>query len=310
MDCVLVTGGAGWLGSHLIQALSQEGIKVVVYDNFSESRDREVIEDRAELVQGDILDFEHLTKTVRGYGINKMIHAAAIVGVPASLAQPALTTRVNVEGTVNVLEVMKNEGVRIGVHISSEETYGEFQYEPADEDHPLNPSSLYGYTKVWVEQLADYYFRRYKVNMVSARTSWLYGPSFHRFRPPQNFIENALAGKKTIVPRGGEHRIDYTYITDLTDGLILMLQKVHLPHRIYNIASGRSYTLYEMADIMKSLVPGAEFDIEPGLIHFTDDFPAPQKGALNISLAKQELGFSPQYDLLEGLRKNIEEMQS
>jgi len=310
MDCIMVTGGAGWLGSHLIHALYKEGAKIVAYDNFSEATAKDVIEGRAEMVQGDILDFDLLTATVRRHRVNKIVHAAAIVGVPASLAQPTLTTRINIEGTVNVLEVMKNEGVNLGVNISTEETYGDFQYEPADEDHPLKPTSLYGITKVAVEQIADYYFRLFKINMISVRTSWLYGPRLHRFRPPQNFIENALAGKKTVVARGGDHRIDYTYITDLTDGLISILNKVNLPHRIYNIASGRSYNLYEMAQIMGELAPGSEFEIGPGLIHFADGFPGPQKGAFNIDRARRDLGFSPKYDLREGLRRNIEEVQS
>jgi nucleoside-diphosphate-sugar epimerase len=306
----MVTGGAGWLGSHLVQALNKVEAKIVVYDNLKEATAKDLIQGRAEMVNGDILDFALLTDTVRRYRVNKIVHAAAIVGTPASFAQPALTIRVNIEGTINVLEVMKNERVMLGVNISTEETYGEFQYEPAGEDHPLKPASLYGITKVAVEQIADYYYRLYKVNMISARASWLYGPRLHRLRPPQNFIENALQGKKTIVACGGDQRIDYTYITDFTDGLISILNKVNLPYRVYNISSGRAYNLYEMARIMEEVVPGSEFEIGPGLIHFSEDFPAPQKGALNIERARRDLGFSPKFDLREGLRQNIKEVQS
>jgi UDP-glucose 4-epimerase len=310
MDCIMVTGGAGWLGSHLVHALNKVGAKIVAYDNFKEATAKDLIQGRAEMVHGDILDFDLLTDTVRRYQVNKIVHAAAIVGTPASLARPVLTIRVNVEGTVNVLEVMKNEKVTLGVNISTEETYGGLDYEPADEDHPQKPASIYGITKVASEQIIDYYYRLYKVNMVSARASWLYGPRLHRSRPPQNFIENALQGKKTIMACGGDQRIDYTYITDFIDGLILILNKVDLPHRVYNISSGRSCTLYEMARIMEELVPGSKFEIGPGLYHFTDDFPAPQKGALSIERARRDLGFSPKFDLREGLRQNIKEVQS
>lgn len=310
MDCVMVTGGAGWLGSHLIHALNKAGAKVIAYDNFSESTAKDLIRGRAEMVHGDILDLDLLTDTVRRYQVNKIVHAAAIVGTPASLANPTLTIRVNVEGTVNVLEVMRNEKVMLGIHISTEETFGEFQYEPADEDHPQKPASIYGITKVAAEQICEYYCRLYKVNMISARASWLYGPRLHRSRPPQNLIENALQGKKTIVACGGYQRVDYTYIGDFIDGLMLILNKVNLPHRIYNISSGQSYTLYEVARIMRELVPGSEYEVGPGLYPFADDFQAPQKGAFSIERARRELGFCPKFDLREGLRQNIKEVQS
>lgn len=305
MDCILITGGAGWVGSHLVGKLHERGHKVIAYDNFKGIRAFDVVRHGAKLVEGNILDSDLLMETVRNHRVNKIIHAAAIVGVPASFKDPGLTVRVNVEGTMNVLEVMKNAGIEIGINLSTEEAYGNYEYEPVDEEHPLKPTSIYGITKVASEAICKYYRDRFNINMISVRTSWLYGPKFHRPRPPQNILEDALNGRETVMVKGGEFKTDYTYIDDLIQGIMLILDKMKTVHSVYNIASGKSYTVWELADLARDLIPTARFKIGPGLLTTADDSQFPQKGALDIKRAMGELGFAPHYDLREGLMDNI-----
>ncbi len=308
MARVLVTGGAGWLGAAVVRRLAARGDQVVVLDNFQAGApaNLEGLGSNVQLIPGDITDLSGLLLVIKAHRIQRIVHAAAIVSVVSSLAAPSHVTRVNIEGTLNVLEAMRLFDVERTVHISSEETYGDFRYEPIDEEHPLAPTAPYGITKVASEHLGRFYRAQHKTDFINIRTSWVYGPGLPRQRIPRNLIEAALEKRPLHLPRGGDARIDHTYLADCVDGILLALDHPSHPYDVYNIGSGQSWTTTEMVGIVRELVPGADLSVGPGSHWFTDQMAAPKKGALDITRARTVLGYQPRYDLRQGLAANIE----
>jgi len=308
MARVLVTGGAGWLGAAVARRLAARGDQVVVLDNFQAGTpaNLEGLGSNVCLVTGDITDLSGLLVLIKEHRIQRILHAAAIVSVISSLAAPSYVTRVNIEGTLNVLEAMRLFDVERTVHISSEETYGDFRYEPIDEEHPLAPTAPYGITKVASEHLGRFYRALHKTDFINVRTSWVYGPSFPRLRIPRTLIEAALENRPLHLPSGGDARIDHTYLDDCVDGILLALDHPSHPYDVYNIASGQSWSTAEMVAMVRELIPGADLSVGPGPHRFTDEMVAPKKGALDITRARTVLGYQPKYDLRQGLAANIE----
>jgi len=308
---VLVTGGAGFVGSHLARKLVARGHEVVVFDNFAASLPQSMqgLVGRVVVVSGDILDLSHLIRTCQEHGIQRVVHTAAIVGVPVSLERPLYTVKVNIEGSLNVFEAARLLHLERVVDVSSEESYGVFQAEVANEDHPQNPVSPYGVTKVAVERLADQYSRHFGLQYAAVRLCWVYGPGYPRQRIPGTWIEDALNGRRTVMATGGDHRIDFTYIDDAVEGLRLVLEASHLEQRAYNVATGRALTLREVAAELKRVLPDWEYEIGPGLLEQWPGYVAPQKGALDIRRISDELRYRPRYDLATGLPLYVESLR-
>ncbi len=308
MAHVLVTGGAGWLGAAVARRLAARGDHVVVLDNFQAGTpaNLEGLGSNLRLVTGDITDLSGLLVLIKEHRIQRILHAAAIVSVISSLAAPSHVTRVNIEGTLNVLEAMRLFDVERTVHISSEETYGDFRYEPIDEEHPLAPTAPYGITKVASEQLGRFYRALHKTDFINVRTSWVYGPGFPRLRIPRILIEAALENRPLHLPSGGDARIDHTYLDDCVDGILLALDHPSHPYDVYNIGSGQSWSTAELVAMVRELVPGADLSVGPGPHRFTDEMVAPKKGALDITRARTVLGYQPKFGLRQGLAANIE----
>lgn len=308
MARILVTGGAGWLGAAVVRRLAARGDEVVVLDNFQAGAPANLagLGTAVRLIPGDITDLGGLLLVIKEHRIQRIVHAAAIVSVVSSLRAPSHVTRVNIEGTLNVLEAMRLFDVERTVHISSEEAYGDFRYEPIDEEHPLAPTAPYGITKVASEHLGRFYRTHLKTDFINVRTSWVYGPGFPRLRFPRILIEAALENRTLHLPRGGDARIDHTYLDDCVDGILLALDHPSHPHDVYNISSGQSWSTAELVAIVREMIPGADLSVGPGPHWFTDEMVAPKKGALDITRARTVLGYQPKYDLRQGLAANIE----
>jgi nucleoside-diphosphate-sugar epimerase len=308
MARILVTGGAGWLGSAVVRRLAARGDQVVVLDSFQAGSPANLagLGSNVRLTPGDITDLSGLLVVVKEHRIQRIVHAAAIVSVVSSLAAPSHVTRVNIGGTLNVLEAMRLFDVERTVHISSEETYGDFRYEPIDEEHPLAPTAPYGITKVTSEHLGRFYRTHHKTDFVNLRTSWVYGPGLPRLRIPRTLIEAALEKRPLHLPRGGDARIDHTYLDDGVDGILLALDHPTHSWDVYNIGSGQAWTTTEMVAIVRELIPGADLSIGPGPHRFTDEMVAPTKGALDVTRARTVLGYRPKFDLRQGLAATVE----
>ena len=308
---VLITGGAGFLGSHLARRLVAGGHKVILFDNFASAiqQDWRGLEQHPTLIAGDILDLSHLIRVVKEHSVQRIVHTAAIVGVPASLERPLYTARVNIEGSLNVFEAARLLAVERVVDISSEEVYGAFTADTVTEDHPQNPISPYGITKAAVERFGNHYARHYDLPYVAVRLSWVYGPGFPRPRIPRSWVEDALLGRRTVLRKGGDHRIDFTYVDDAVEGLRLVLEAPSLEHNAYNVASGQAPTLLGLAAQLRELIPSWEYEIGPGLLEQVPGWIAPRKGALDISRISRELNYRPVYDLKTGLSLYLKSVQ-
>ena len=154
---ILVIGGAGYIGSHVVKALLREDFQVTVYDNLSTGQTCNLFQN-AEFIEGDILDEPHLEKVMRK-GFSAVIHLAAKKAVGESMENPQLYSQNNICGSINIFNAMLNSGVKNVVFSSTSAVYGMPQYLPLNEQHPLNPMSFYGYTKMAIEQVMDWYSR-------------------------------------------------------------------------------------------------------------------------------------------------------
>lgn len=299
----LVTGGAGFLGAGVVAALAQRGDQVVAFDIQPTPRLSAIIaaHDNVSYAPGDISEWPALAAVMQAQRFDGVVHCAAVVGVPNSLQAPIQTIRVNVEGSLNVMEAMRLFGVKRMVHISSEETYGHFEADVISESHPQNPLMAYGISKVAVEQLGRSYAARYGLECLHVRTCWVYGPGLPRPRVPKTLIDAAREGRPLHLDKGADFLVDHTYVDDVVAGIVLVLDHPQHPHDAYHIASGQAVTLAEIVEILRQLVPGAQLSVGPGTIDFAPGLPAWRKGALSIERARQTLGYAPAYDIRRGI---------
>jgi nucleoside-diphosphate-sugar epimerase len=232
------------------------------------------------------------------------------VGALASLGSPINVVRVNVEGSLNIFEAMRLSSIRRCIHISSEEAYGPFRADRIDETHPLDPVLPYGICKAAVEHFGRGYRDLHGLEVINLRTSWVYGPGLPRERIPKTLVEAALAGRKLHVASGADTRIDHTHIFDIVSGILKALDHPQHRHDAYNIASGQAPTIAELIAIIRESIPGAQLSVGPGAYKHGDRVEMVRKGALDVSRAAAELGWTPRYDIRAGLADYIEALRA
>lgn len=299
---ILITGGGGFLGSALAGALLARGDEVAAFDtNLGALAPVAQANRRLTLLAGDITDLANVAQAMLAARPDAVIHAAAVVGVVNSLGSPIGTMRVNVEGSLNVFEAMRLSGTRRVLHISSEETYGPFQADVIDEDHPQHPVMPYGISKLAVEHLGRTYRDLHGLDVINLRATWVFGPGLPRNRIPKNLLDAALAGVPLHLPSGAESAIDHTYIDDFVSGALKALDCARHPFDAYHIGSGRGTTVAELARLVRELVPGADVSVGPGVYRFNDQVPIVRKGALSIERARAAFGYEPAFDIRSAL---------
>ena len=305
---ILITGGGGFLGDAVASALVARGDAAIVFDTvFPENA--KAAPSQCVRVVGDITDMAALAQVVRTHQPEAVIHCAAIVGVLSSVGSPLNIVRINVEGSINVFEAMRLGDIRRCIHISSEEAYGAFRADRIDETHPLEPVLPYGICKATVEQLGRSYHDLHGLEVINLRTSWVYGPGLPRDRIPRNLVLAALEGRPLHIPHGAETAIDHTYVDDWVSAVLAALD--HRDHRYdaYNISSGQASTVTELAQIVSELIPAAELTVGPGRYRHGNQIELVKKGALDISRARTEFDWAPQFDIRSGLAAYIEAMR-
>jgi nucleoside-diphosphate-sugar epimerase len=300
---VFVTGGGGFLGSALARRLVARGDAVVAFDRSFDLLARDLAPSSQLItVPGDVTDADGLAAALHRHRPDAVIHCAAVVSVLSSIESPLNTVRINIEGAVNLFEAMRSSWVRRAIHISSEETYGEFRAPVVDESHPLDPVMPYGMSKVAVEHLGRFYRDVHGLEVINLRTSWVYGPDLPRDRVPKTLIDAALAGRSLHIPSGGDSAIDHTYVDDFVDGTLAALDCPRHPFDAYNLSSGTAPTLADVVAAVVEIVPGADVSIGPGVYRHGDRIPVPRKGALDLRRARETFGYAPKFDIRAGLR--------
>lgn len=308
MARVLVTGAAGFLGNAIVAALAARGDEVMALD-LCIGGDLAVLATRhanVETAVGEVTEWPHLASVIRESRPEKIVHCAAIVGVPASVDAPIRTMRVNVEGALNLFEAMRLFGVRRMVNISTEEVYGPFTAPVIDEDHPCRPLMAYGISKLAVEQLARSYRQIHGLECIHVRTCWVYGPRLPRPRVPKILIDAALEGRPLHLPSGADFRVDHVYVDDTVQGVLLALDEENHVHDVYNVATGGAPSLAEIVEIVRELVPGADISVGPGAYRFDERIGPARKGALDVTRAREHLGYAPRFGIRTGLAATVE----
>lgn len=305
---ILVTGGCGWLGSAIVRALLARGDRVVATDLAVSPSIAALASRENGLVAApaDLGEWRQVVDLFRNHAPYAVIHTAAIVGVAPAADIPTKALRVNVEGSINLFEAMRLSGVRRVVHISTEETYGDFLSPVIDEEHPQKPVSIYGLTKLTTEHYGRVYTRDHGLECVNVRTCWVYGPHLPRLRMPRTFVEAALRGEPFHQPDGGDFAVDQVYIDDTVQGVLLALDKDRHRFESYNIATGVAPTIRDAADAVNRAIPGAKITVgDSGPYKHGGTVLSAVKGALDISRARKELGYEPRFDLQKGIEATI-----
>jgi UDP-glucose 4-epimerase len=301
----LVTGAAGFIGSHLCDRLLAEGYEVVGFDDFSEGSEKNLTSAlKATIVEGDLRDAQLLARAAQGCHV--IFHQAGIRSVPKSIEFPQLTTDVNVIGMLNVLLVAREERA-IVVSASSSSVYGDQEEFPLHEEMHSKPRSPYAASKLAMEIYGQAWWRGFGVRTVSLRYFNVYGPrqdpsSQYAVVVPR-FIMACLTGERPEIHGDGEQARDFTYIDDVVDGNILASRADDGAWgRVLNIGGGRPPTSVNRLLSLISEVSGTSVDPihtppRAGDVRFTQ---------ANVSRAKDLIGYVPNVAIEEGLRRTIE----
>jgi len=311
MKHVMITGASGFIGLAVARALASRGDRVSGLDlQIGPGLAALAAENDAVTTRVcEITEWATLAEAIRHDPPDAIVHCAALVGVLASVQAPFRTMQVNVEGALNLFEAARLFGVPRIVHMSSEETYGDFQAPAIDETHPQNPLMAYGISKLAVEQLGRSYRAMYGTEVINLRTCWVYGPGLPRARVPKTFIDAAVNGASYTLPWGADMSVDHTYIDDVVTGIILAIDKDEHPFDAYNLGSGGAASLGEIVEIIRDLVPGADISVGPG--EYQHGLPntsaiAVKKGALIVDRAREAFGYTPRFDIRAGLAAYVE----
>lgn len=312
---ILITGGAGFIGSYLTRELSQNGHEIVVFDSFVNyisplnthyqdylrARFDGIIPDDIESIRGDTRNRSEIHRAIQESEPDRVVHLAAlpIADVCNEHSEEAMSSII--QGTVNVLEAIRDvDSVDRFVYASSSMIYGDFQYRPADESHPKNPKGVYGGAKFAGETITRAFCRRFGFDFTVVRPSAVYGPTDANRRVSQIFVENALRGLPLELHGGGSQKLDFTYVTDTAHGFALATTHPDAANENYNITHGEGRSIKELAEVISNYVADVE------MVEVETDVFRPKRGALDIDKAKQELDYQPEYSLEDGMEEYIE----
>ncbi len=312
MSTILVTGGAGFIGSHLCERLLNNKVHVICLDNFDSFYDPDIkiknaegmtkkFQDLFELVTGDIRNPDHLKGIFQKNRVDFVIHLAARAGVRPSIADPLLYQDVNIRGTIVLLEAYKEYGIKDLVFASSSSVYGENQRVPFSEDDlDIQPISPYGATKRAGELLCYSYHHLYGMNIACLRIFTAYGPRQRPEMAIHKFTRLIDQGEKIPIYGDGSSRRDYTYIDDLIEGILAVIPH-HKGFEIYNLGESQTTSLIELIKLIEGAL-GKKANIErlepqPGDVSVT---------YADVTKAKRMLSYQPKIKMEEGIKRFVE----
>jgi nucleoside-diphosphate-sugar epimerase len=305
----LVTGGAGFIGSHIVRALLERGASVRVLDNFStgkrgnlEGLHDSINGDRIEILEGDVRDTLKVTQAVRG--VDVIFHEAAFISVPESMAKPQECFDVNITGTAILFEAARKAGVRRMVLASSAAVYGDSDALPLAEDIPPRPLSPYAVSKRVDEMFAELYTQSFRLEVTALRYFNVYGP---RQRPDSMyaaavpiFISNLREGRAvTVFGDGGQTR-DLIFVGDVVRANLIASEHPAAAGQIFNICTGQETRILDLLDVLFELIPNSPKPV----------FAEPRAGDIYKSLggpskASRIIGFSAETSLADGLKETV-----
>ena len=300
----LVTGGAGFIGSHIVEELVKRGEKVRVLDNFSTGKRENILPflDRIELIEGDVRSYHIVREAVDG--VDFVLHQAALPSVPRSIKDPITTNEVNVGGTLNILNAALDAKVKRVVYASSSSIYGNSEVLPKREDMPPNPMSPYAVSKLAGEKYCQVFSEVYGLETVCLRYFNVFGPrqdpnSQYSAVIPK-FIMAIKKGDQPMIYGDGKQSRDFTFVANVVEANLLACQVNSALGEVFNIACGKRYSLLGLVSKLNEIFGN---NIEP-------IFTEPRKGDVRHSLAsivkaKKLIGYNPSVGFEQGLRKVV-----
>ena len=306
-EMVLVTGGAGFIGSHLVEELVQRGYRVTILDDLStgklENIENFLNKGSADFVKGSITDLSLLQKLFQG--AHYIFHLAALPSVPRSIENPLASHQVNLTGTLNVLLAARDNSIKKVVYSSSSSVYGDTPTLPKREDMPPNPQSPYAVNKVASEYYCQVFYQVYGLPTVSLRYFNVYGPRHEPNSPYAavipRFIKMVTEGRPPVIFGDGEQTRDFTFIKDTVEAIVIAAESSTTG--IFNVGSGERLSINHLAELVINLVGNT---VKPNHCK-------PRPGDISHSLADisriKALGYEPKYNIEEGLKETIASLQ-
>jgi len=317
---VLITGGAGFIGSHLTEEyLANNAGRVIVYDDFSTGNLenlKHIKDERLKIVKGSVLDSVKLNDVIKKEKIDIIDHLAAELEVYSGIKDSERDARINILGTLNVLNAALKNNVKRVLFASSGAVYGEAKYLPIDEEHPLEPHWPYGVSKLSAERYVIQYYKLFGLETTAFRYGIVYGPREWFGRVLTMFIKRVfLEDKPPVVFGDGSQTRDFVYVGDVVRAHMLAIEKDEAVGHVFNIGSGKGISIKELAELIIDM-SGKNFDIiydnpdegsasrfQPGRIRLQGEL---RNFVLDFRKAQKFLGWSSKTRFKDGLRKEIE----
>jgi NAD dependent epimerase/dehydratase len=300
---VLVTGGCGFIGSHLVETLLQQGAQVSVLGKYNSRSDfgflQGIDHPRLTVRLGDVADPWFVQSMAKG--VDTIFHLAALIGIPYSYVAPSQYVATNISGTLAVLEAARREGVRRVVHTSTSETYGTAQYAPIDESHPLVGQSPYSATKIAADKLAESYFLSFDLPVTILRPFNTFGPrQSMRAVIPTLMAQALYAGVITV---GALDPVrDMNYVADTVAGFLGVASAEGVEGNVYNVGSGKGYTIGEILELVQKVAGTGK------PVRREEERVRPAKSEVgrlicDYSKAASAFQYAPSISLVEGLER-------
>jgi UDP-glucose 4-epimerase len=314
MAKILIVGGAGFVGSYCCRKFLEEKDEVAVFDAFLNYMGKPQAEyeeqlslrfsdlrERLTLIKGDVRDAAALAKAVAETAPDVVVYLAAIPDAKLCEKFPQEAFDTNTAGVAAIANAMRSSGLESKrlVFASSSYVYGNFEREPADEEHPTRPIDVYGGTKLAGEAITKSFASSFGFEWVVVRPSAVYGPGDSYNRVSKIFVENALAGKPLKLFNGGQMKLDFTYVSDAASAIVLAAKKEKAANQTFNITRGNARSIKEFAEIVAKNVPGTKIEMQEA------EERIPQRGSLDNGKAKSILGFEPKHSIEDGIPKYI-----
>lgn len=302
MAVYLVTGGAGFIGSHLVEELLRQGEEVRVLDNFSTGKRENLVPflDRIALIEGDIRSYHIVREAVQG--VDYVLHQGALPSVPRSVNDPITTNEVNVGGTLNILDAARDSGVKRVVYASSSSVYGANRQLPKREDMMPQPISPYSVSKLTGEKYCHVFSQTYGLETVALRYFNVFGPrqdpqsTYSAFIP--KFVSGMIRGRPLIIDGDGSQSRDFTFVSNVVQANLRAATAEHVSGEVFNIACGSKLSLNEVIGYLREILEN-EGNITYGSPR-TGDVP---HSLADISQAQAKLGYEPVVSVKTGLEK-------
>jgi len=309
---VLITGAAGFIGSHLTEMCLEKGFNVIAFDRYNSNNHWGWLEysdyrNDIEVILGDVRDFDSVSKAMEG--CKAVIHLAALIGIPYSYVSPLAYIRTNVEGTYNVLEAAKNQNMEQILITSTSETYGTAQYSPIDESHPMVGQSPYSATKIAADQLAISYYRSFEMPIKIVRPFNTYGPRQSARAVIPTTVAQLLKGYGSIKLGNLSPTRDLTYVTDTCNGFMEIYQSDSLFGEATNIGMNSEIAISDLVYLIANLMD-TDITIESSNERVRPKNSEVERLICDNSKLLKHTTWRIQYSLEQGISKVIEWMKN